>query len=169
MVQVYATGKKNVLLGTTNIMGWVINGMVYGAVIGAVYFIACWDTFKAVYPVYGMGTLIFTGVCLAMQLKVAFMHHSWNWIEVAAMTISVLGMFVYFIILSASPFASEYDMYWVSMWLYAQGFYWFFGVFTISVVCILIDVLLYYGLQFFMPTQEMMYQECSRNVCKSHI
>ena len=136
--------------------------MVYGAVICSIYFIASWNTFVEVYPVLGTGTLIFTATVLAMQLKVGFMHHSWNRIEIVFMTLSVLALFIYLVILSAA--IGEYDLYWVAMWLYSLPFYWFFGFFTVPLIAIIIDVSIYYSVQFFRPTQEMIYTECSRNV-----
>ena len=113
-------------------------------------------TYANSWGLYDTGTMVFTGLCNALQLKVAFFHHQWAWPNIFVMAISVGGMLLYFYILSAV----ELDFLNVANHLYnAEPIFWFFGFFTIPFIVIYIDVIGYYTKVVFMPTEEMVFKE----------
>lgn len=116
-------------------------------------------TFKDL-SLYEAGTITFVGLCMSLQAKVAFFHHQWAYPQCTVMFISVLGMFVYFLLIAVST--STY--YYVANVTYELDIFWFFGFFSGPVICIFIDVIGYYMKWFFAPTLEMKYHEMEHYV-----
>ena len=84
-----------------------------------------------------MGTVVYVGLVLSLQMKVAFLHHVWNKIHVISMAISIIGLFLALLVINSST--SEYDYYGVVVFDYTQGIFWFFGCFSIPLILSLID------------------------------
>mmetsp|Transcript_11491 Transcript_11491/g.18844 ORF Transcript_11491/g.18844 Transcript_11491/m.18844 type:complete len:1109 (-) Transcript_11491:1128-4454(-) len=152
--QTYATGRTNVSLSTSAIMVWILNACLYAIVICLISYYALEQSFHD-YGLYSMGTVVFVGMVMALQAKVAFFHHQWAWPHVLAMAISVGGMFIYDIVVAVT-----YADYWyVAQTMFDTPLFWLFGFFFIPLVVILIDVIGYYGQLVFMPTNEQLYRE----------
>lgn len=107
------------------------------------------------WSLYEAGTTVFVGLCMALQAKVAFFHHQWNYIHFISMFISVFGMFIYFLVI-----ADIEDDYWdVAAHTYEQTVFWFYGFFTIPLTAVLIDFVGYNLYVFFWPTKEILFRE----------
>jgi len=155
--QVYNTGKSNSMLRPLYIAGWIFNAVIYAVVFNMLVFYVAAPTFKD-WAVYPAGLLIFVALCNSLQMKVAFFHHQWalpNWLMFA---ISLFGMLVYFLIISAA----EYDFYYIANYVYLQGFYWFYAFFTVPLFVVFIDWCTYYTRMIFFPTNQMLYEEANR-------
>jgi hypothetical protein len=119
-----------------------------------IFYYAVAPTFEDM-GLYVAGTTVFVGLCMSLQAKVAFFHHQWAWPQTLVMVISVLGMFLYFLMISAS----FNDYYYVAERVYASGIFWLFGVFFMPIVAIFIDWIGYYGKLLVMPTKEQLFRE----------
>ena len=114
---------------------------------------------------YELGTMVFSGLVFAMQLKVAFLHNQWNIINILAMIISVGGTLAYFILLDQISLWLTYGVYWgTGKWLFWRGggnaaLYWFFGIFFVPLACALVDYAAYYFYFMFNPSDEMIMRE----------
>lgn len=107
-----------------------------------------------------MGTTVFTGMVLALQLKVGILHHQWTWPQVLVMAISIGGMFGYFLVVASAD--TEY--YYVANVIFNTSLYWFFGAFSVPVFCILIDKVGFDFMNFFAPTNEVYFREIEHQV-----
>lgn len=157
--QVYNTGKTNSLLKPMYIAGWIFNAVVYAVVLNMLVFYVAAPTFEE-WAVYPAGLLIFTALCNSLQMKVAFFHHQWAWVNWLTFAISLFGMLVFFLVISAA----EYDFYYIANYVYLQGFYWFYAFFTVPLFVVFIDWFLYYTRMIFFPTNQMLYEEANRLV-----
>lgn len=157
--QTYSTGKTNSLLTTEAIMVWIFNAIMYAIVLCLTFYNVVAPTFEDM-GLYVAGTTVFVGLCMALQLKVAFFHHQWAYPQVTVMFISILGMFLYFLVIAQSTD----DYYYVSNVTYEQGIFWFFGFFSAPLFVIYIDVIGHFLKYFFLPTREMLYRECELQV-----
>lgn len=157
--QVYATGRSNVYLRIESIATWIFNAILYAIVICLVYYYAVAQSFQD-WSLYEFGTAVYTGLLLSLQLKVGFLHHQWNWVHTLSMAVSVGGMFIMF------PVCSDIfsDYIYISSYVYDQPLYWLFGVFSMPVFTILIDMVGHYGRLLVWPTQEMLYREIEHKV-----
>jgi hypothetical protein len=105
---------------------------------------------------YDMGTVVFTGLVLSLQGKVAFMSHQWAFPQVLSMVISVGAMYGYFVGTSYLTWA----YYEKVVPLYNTGAYWFFSLLSVPVfTVVLVDVLWYSLALVFAPTAEMLMRE----------
>jgi len=127
---------------------------LYAIIICLVYYYAVAESFQD-WSLYEFGTTVYTGLLLSLQLKVGFLHHQWNWVHTLSMAVSIGGMFIMY------PVCSDIfsDYIYISSYVYDQSVYWLFGVFTIPVFTILIDMIGHYGRLLVWPTQEMLYRE----------
>jgi hypothetical protein len=137
---------------------WVFNAVIYAMVICLLFYYALQESFEE-YGLYSMGTTVFTGICMTMQCKVAFLHDQWTWPQFVAIAISVGGMLIYFALNSIM----NDDFYWEALFLYDQGLFWLFGFVMIPLWAVLIDVVEFYILYFFYPTYDMIYSELARH------
>ena len=133
---------------------WIWNAILYSMVICLIAYVVVIPTFEY-WSLYEAGTTVFVGLCMALQAKVAFFHHQWNYINAIAMFISVLGMFIYFLVLESA----EDDFYGVANHMYEQGVFWFYGFFSIPLFAVMIDVVGHQFYVFFQPTNEVLYRE----------
>ncbi len=157
--EVYASGRNDVLLNFRAIGRWIWNAILYAIIISLISFNVLWPTFSYM-GLYEAGTIVFTGLCMALQAKVAFLHHQWARPNVLVMALSVGGMLCGFLMISATTDA----FYYVAQHDYGLAVYWFFGFFTIPLVSVMIDMIGYDLYMFFSPTQEMMYREIENAV-----
>lgn len=141
-------------LTTTALLIWILNAILYAIMVCLIFYYAVAQTFEDM-GLYVAGTTVFVGLCMSLQAKVAFFHHQWAWPQTLVMAISVLGMFLYFLMISAS----FNDYYYVAEKVYSSGIFWLFGFFFMPIVAIFIDWIGYYGKMLLMPTQEMLYRE----------
>lgn len=153
-LQTYKTGRTNVALTTTALGIWILNAILYAIIVCLIFYYAVAPTFEEM-GLYVAGTTVFVGLCMSLQAKVAFFHHQWAWPQILVMTISVLGMLLYFLMIAVS-FS---DYYFVAQRVYASGIFWLFGMFFMPIVAIFIDWIGYYGKMVLMPTDEMLYRE----------
>lgn len=159
--QVYNTGKSNSMLRPVYITGWIFNAVVYAVVFNLLVFYVAAPTFKD-WAVYPAGLLIFTALCNALQMKVAFFLHQWAWPNWFMFALSLFGMLVYFLIISAA----EYDFYYIANQVFLQGFFWFYAFFTVPLFVVFIDWFYYYTRMIFFPTNQMLYEEANCLVSK---
>lgn len=151
--QVYRTGLSNAMLNMGTVGLWITNAMVFAIIFCILFFVVLEPTFRD-YGIYEMGTVIYISLVLALQCKVAFLHQVWNKIHVISMIISVSCLFLVIYIMNVS--SDEYDYYGVVNFVYDQSIFWFFGVFTIPLFCVLIDVVGSSFYLFFMATYDML-------------
>lgn len=158
--QTYFTGRDNVYLGTKAIFLWIFNAVWYTMIICLISFNVLPKTFIDL-SLYRAGTIVYVGMVMALQAKVAFFHHQWAYPQILAMVISVGGMFIYFLILAAST----YDYYYVANMTYELPIFWFFGFFTIPLIAVMVDAVGHYTYMFFWPSRDMLYREKELEVC----
>lgn len=108
-----------------------------------------------------MGTTIYVGLVLALQLKVGFIHHLWNQVHFWSMFISIGGLFLFLVVLNSMTSTDTIDFYYIANKIYSLNLFWFFGVFTTPFFCVLIDVIGHSFLVIFAPTHEMIYREAA--------
>lgn len=158
--QVYITGKENRYLSTPAISMWILNACAYSVVLCMSYYYCIEPTFRE-FSLYTMGTLTYTGLCNALQFKVAFLTHQWAAPQIFCMLLSVGGMLACYAIFSYS--SSDYYAVWDI--LAASPIFWFFGFFSVPLFAGLIDVLDYYIRFFLFPTEEMLFREIDLHRC----
>jgi hypothetical protein len=134
---------------------------MYAVVFCLIWFNVVYPTFES-YSLYEMGTMIYVGLVFAMHLKVAFLHHLWNQIHFWSMFISVGGLFLFLYILNAMQ-SDNYDVLFVVNKIYSLDLFWFFGVFSVPLFCMLIDIIGYAFYFIFAPTREMLYREAAQD------
>jgi hypothetical protein len=108
-----------------------------------------------------MGTTVYVGLCNALQLKVAYLHHQWAYPHLISMTISVGGMLSYFAIISSQTYLEYYH---VAHFLYGDGLFWLFGFFFVPIFVLFIDVVGQNLYLFFLPKREMLFREVEYKV-----
>lgn len=153
----YRTGLLNSALNKRTVALWMMNAVVFTIVFCSLFFVALYRNFYYD-SLYEMGTVVFVGLILSLQLKVAFLHQIWNRIHVIAMIISVGGLLLFLVALSASA-SYDYDFYYVTEKIYGYSIFWFFGVFTIPLVMFLLDIFGQSIYVFFYPNEEMIFRE----------
>jgi hypothetical protein len=152
--QIYATGKENVLLNVGAIAVWIFNAILYAIVICLTYYYVVGPTFKD-YGLYDMGTVVFIGMIMSLQAKVSFYHHQWAYPHVISMILSMILVYIGYIILSVGV----YDYYYVAIVTFGRGLFWFYGFWSMPIFTMFIDWLGYYTRMMFWPTREMLYRE----------
>ena len=153
--QTYSTGRDNSYLNIPYIASWIFNGVLYAIILCLLFYYTCQLTFID-WSVYEFGTTVFTGLVMALQLKIIFMNHQYDKYRVFMMFFSIGGMLAWYAILSGS----QYDFYYVSTQLfYDLKLFWFFGFFSAPLFTCMIDYVEYYIRYFFFPTNEMLYRE----------
>jgi len=161
--QTYSTGKHNVHLSSGSVMSWILNALCYAIILCSMYYYACRDTFET-YGIYDFGTIAFTGLVMAMQFKMVFMHHQWAYPQITFMTMSIFGMFFFYWVVQYWT----YDTFFGSVSkLYGNPMFWFFGIFTAVAVVGLFEALSFYFNMFFNPTEEMQMRELMHRVGES--
>jgi hypothetical protein len=138
---------------------WILNAILYAMILCLVYYYAVRDSFLT-WGLYEMGTLVYTGLCMSLQLKIGFLHHQWTWPQVFMMCLSIGGMWAWFQIIADSTD----DYTYVSNYDFSTGLYWFFGFFTGPLICWLLDFTGYCMVYFFRPTDEMYFRETEHAV-----
>jgi hypothetical protein len=140
------------------VANWILNAIVFAILLSLFFYYAAKDTFYY-YSIYPMGTVVFFGLVHSLQLKVGFLHHQWNYINDIGMGISLLGLFLYVITYSAVDPPTGYSYFGVGDWVYSEGLFWLFAVFSIPVFLFLIDLISYSFLLFAAPSNEMIFRE----------
>lgn len=151
------------MLNARSIGLWIWNAILFAIVFCVLFFNVLGPTFEE-YGLYEMGTTIFTGLILGLQCKVAFLHHMWTRVHVISMVVSIIGLFFTLFVLNAAPSADNYGFYYVADFLYQQPVYWFFGAFSIPLMCYMIDYVGSSIYVFFIPTPEMVMREHERGM-----
>jgi phospholipid-transporting ATPase len=157
--QTYATGKDNTELCTSTILQWIVNAVMYAVAICTMSYIVHKDTFKS-YSLYGAGTVIYLGLLQAMQFKVAFLHHQWNYLSVLAMFLSLAGTMAVLYMLNTLIWMSP-EFYNVFMHLSEEVplIFYVVGAGYTPLVCGLIDFIGHSMYVFFWPKPVMLYRE----------
>ncbi len=153
--QTYRSGRFNTFLSGSTVLGWVLNAICYGVLLCAIFYYACKNTFST-YGLYDMGTIAYTGLVMAMQLKMVFMHHQWAYPQVTLMSLSIGGMFFFYYTVQYWTYDTFYG---AVAALYGNPMFWFFGMFTVPFVVLMFEALTYYIPMFFNPNDEMLYRE----------
>jgi len=159
--ETYATGKEDRLLSEKAIGIWIFNAILYAVVLCLTFYYITGPTFKD-YGIYEAGTVVFVGMVLSLQAKVAFYHHQWAYPQIIAMVISIIGMFIGYIILTFG--VSDY--YYDAIQAYGKGIFWYYACFSGPLFTIFIDWIGYYTQLIFWPTQEMLYHELDQEELK---
>ena len=146
------------MLNLRTILQWIMNAVIYAVVFCLLFFNVMRPTFLD-YGLYEMGTMIYVGLVLSLQLKVSFIHHLWTQVHFWSMFISVFGIFLVMYVLNA-PEEENYDFYWVVNWLYSNdNAFWLYGVFCAPIFCVMIDFIGHSYYVVFAPTDEMRARE----------
>jgi hypothetical protein len=157
--QVYATGRNDVYLNVWAIMRWIFNAVLYAIIINLLSFYVLVPTFMYM-DLYEAGTIVFTALCMALQCKVALLHHQWAYPNIIAMGVSVVGMIGMFLLFSVTT-----NDYWgVAQHDLGLEIFWFFGFFSIPLIAVMLDMVGYDLYMFFTPTPELQYQEIQNQV-----
>jgi hypothetical protein len=136
------------------------NAVIWVSCVNLIYLHVLGDSFHYL-SLFELGSFIYVGLVMSLHLKVSLLHHMINRIQVWAMIISILGLFLIYFILNSFPDGSEYDFYGVINHVYANPLFWFFGFFSGPVIFILIDLLGYSIYMFFFPLDETVFHEAS--------
>lgn len=155
----YRTGLNNTHLNIRTVKTWIVNAVFYAIVFCLVWFNVVAPSFKT-YSLYEMGTTIYVGLVLALQLKVSFIHHLWNQIHFWSMFVSIGGLFFFLYVLNSME-ENNYNFYFVANKIYSLDLFWFFGVFSTPVICALIDFIGHSIYVVLAPTDEMLYREAA--------
>lgn len=153
VIQTYVTGRTNVALDNAAVCSWILNACIYAVLLCLIFYIVLEPTFRTE-GLYVAGTFVFVALCNSLQLKIGFCHHQWPWPNVLVMFISVVGMYIYLLLVGIN--SSEY--YYASQHTFSLSSFWLFGSFLGPLVVIYVDVLEYYLTLFFMPTNEQMFR-----------
>lgn len=153
--QVYESGRTNQFLNVNTVLGWVGNAICYAIILSTIFYYGCFDTFKED-GLYIMGTTAYTGLVMALQGKMAFLHHQWAYPQIFFMVLSIGGMLFYYWMISFWTFDSFYA---ATSVLYARPSFWLMGMFTAPLIMMVFEAIAYYGRLFFSPTKEMYYRE----------
>ena len=153
--QTYASGKNNVYLSGSVVLGWMANAISYALILNAIFYYALAPTF-ATYGIYQFGTIAFTGLVMAMQMKLIFMHHQWAYPQFGLMSISIVGMFFFYWVVQYWTFDTFYGSI---NYLYGNSIFWVYGMITVPIIIAVFEAIVYYGRMFFSPSQEMLYRE----------
>ena len=152
----------NSFLSVSTIMSWISNALVYAVLICLFGYLTFHDSMVS-WDLYGVGTAVYTAMCMALQMKVSFLAHQWNRVNVIIMLISVGGMLLWFYILNASyEYNPEYYM--EANFLYKEVVYWFYCFFSIAIFTALLDFNVHSVNLFFNPSLEMLFRECELEV-----
>jgi hypothetical protein len=133
---------------------------VYAVIFCLIWFNVVYRSFVD-YDLYSMGTTIYVGLVLGLQLKVGFIHHLWNQVHLWSMFVSLGGLFLFLVVLNSMTSADTIDFYFIANKIYSLNLFWFFGVFTTPLFCLLIDVVGHSLLVMLFPTHEMIYREAA--------
>ena len=152
--EVYSTGRTNVFLRITTIGGWILNAVVFAVTLCLLFYYAGYQSFSTL-GVFGLGTTVYVGTCNALQWKVAYLFHQWDWIKVFLLVLSIFGGLAYFAVIAVSL----WEYYYEAHQLYTTGFFWLYGFFAVPFFVIFLDVLVYQLYFFIAPTKEMLYRE----------
>ena len=155
----YSTGLTNTHLNIRTVKTWILNAVFYAVVFCLIWFNVVAPSFST-YSLYEMGTTIYVGLVLALQLKVSFIHHLWNQIHCWSMFISLGGLFLFLYVLNAMQ-DNNYNFYYVANKIYALDLFWFFGVFSTPLFCMLIDFIGHSIYVVWFPTNEMLFREAA--------
>ena len=155
----YSTGRENVELRSRVVVGWILNSVAYAGCLCAFGYVMLKDT-SLNYGLYTIGTIVYMAMVHALQLKVAFLHHQWNYINVFAMLISLIGTFTVMYMINTYPFMSP-DYFGVVDNLITEEarVFFFMGCITIPMFTALFDFIIYAYKKFFEPTDEMIFRE----------
>lgn len=158
-MQVYATGRTNCKLDVRAVAVWILNAMLYATVICLINYYELQKSYEED-GLFVMGTIVFTGMVMALQAKVAFLHHQWAWPQLTMMAISVFGMLLYFL------FVDEVfiDYRGVAYTVYGMGLFWMVAMFLVPMAVVMVDAVGYYAQMIFRPTNEMLYRELEHKV-----
>ena len=150
-------------LDTFAVGSWILNAWIVAVIICLIYYYALQPNFES-YDLYTFGTSVFMGLSLALQAKVAFLHHQWAYPQALAMFLSILAMFLFVYILSAASDSDTGGFYGIATIMYEDPLFWFYSCLVVPIAVILLDVLAHLVYYFFIPTDEMMYREIDRKV-----
>jgi phospholipid-translocating P-type ATPase (flippase) len=153
--EVYATGKDNVYLHGNAVIGWVANALCYACILCAIFYYAMAKTFLD-YNILVFGCIAYTGLVMALQLKMIFMSNQWAYPQVSLMFISIIGMIIYYTFVQ---YWSVDNFYGAVGYMYSGNMFWLFGMFSVPMILMCFEALCYYTQLFFYPTNEMLYRE----------
>lgn len=159
----YSTSRSNKLLTLQAIGTWILNAVFYAIIICLCAYVILTPTFRD-HDLYTAGTIVFVGMTMSLQCKVAFFHNQWSYPHFLSMGISILGMFLYFLLIAAA----SWDYYNVADRTFRLGIYWYYGIFTIPLVVIFIDWLVYFVQMLLYPTDEMLFREVNLPVTRNN-
>ena len=162
--KVYVTGRLNSHLNLPSVLFWLGNAFLYSIVFCLVMYYAL-QPILIYYGIYEFGTFVFASLVYSLTVKVCFIHHQWNYINVLVVIISLGGTLGYFKALSGISFWLTYgNYYYSSEWVYAQSLFWFFAIFTTPLICFLIDFVFYNLHYTFLPSNEMLFRDAEAEV-----
>ena len=136
---IYCTGRQNQMLSPFAICLWVVNALILAGIFVAFYFGFLYTSFQT-YGIFEFGTSAFIALIIGLQMKVAFLHNQWNWINVFVMVISILGFYVWMLIVNA--WLDQFPhYYYCARWTLEQYMTWLVSTITIPIIFGLVDLM----------------------------
>ena len=158
--QVFITSRLNNDLNVFTIVCWLLNAFCYAAVFGLVMYFVLDDSLRKMEAgLYEYGTFVFASLVFALTLKVCFLHHQWNYLNVISVVVSLGGTLALFKGFSFISFwLTDYDYHWTAEWLFMEyDLFWFYAIFTAPLMCMFIDLIFYQLHLNFFPSNEMIF------------
>ena len=161
--QVFITSRLNNDLNTYTILCWLVNSICYAVVFGLVMYFVLDDSLRKMEAgLYEYGTFVFASLVFALTLKVCFLHHQWNYLNVLSVIISLGGTLALFKGLSFISYhfkdLNDHDYHYAAEWLFLEyELFWFYAIFTAPLMCIFIDFISYQLHLNFFPSNEMIF------------
>jgi len=153
--EVYITGRENLRLRVTVILEWIFNAIAYAVLICLITYDV--DTVRN-YGLFSLGTSVYTTLILSLQVKICLITKTWNW-----MTHFVLWLSIGLYLLVLCIYSFRITFYGEAWYLYNEGRFWFFYVWTIPLVCGLFDVFCEHIRLQFHPTPDDIHAEKSKD------
>lgn len=154
--ETFVTGRANTQLRPQQLMWWVFNAIMYSIIVCLFFYTAMCDSFQT-WDLYSFGTTVFTGLTLALQLKVSHLTHFWTYLNALMMAISVFGYFLFLVLNSSSTMSPDYIG--TAQWIYGQPLFWLFGFFGVPVTCWVYEVTSQMVVNLLYPSNELIFRE----------
>ncbi len=160
--QVYRTGRTNSQLSTTAISRWIVNAVAYAYVFCLIFYESLSNTFKD-YGIWEFGTIVFCSLVFSLSVKAVFYHHQINKYTFWGMLISIVGTFIYILVISVMDDDFTEGYYGVGTFTFGQGLFWLYSLFAMPIISFVLDLSAYAYYLFFDPPRNMIYHETSLN------
>jgi len=160
LFQIYSTGRHNTQLSASAIALWVINAIFIAVIVSVTYFIALYDSFNT-WDLYSFGTSVFISLVFGLQMKVAFLHNQWNYINVGILLLSISGFYVWIFVVDRAGSLLSAEYYGCGTFALSQQITWQFSTFTIPIFVGVLDLVGQSCYLFFHTPDDLVFRERS--------